>query len=156
MIRLGSENSRPNGGCQEHAPILTPIYRREARKGLTLKCIQIENNNHKQLRRESYRPLEASTIDPLGEGATRGRRHLLVARHLVTSMARHSRVFQTCPLPKACQRCKIPQPLLTFFFSIQPFPETRRSRFGRARQGPHGWPACDSLKKRLCCRPMTM
>ena len=25
VIRLGSENSRPNGGCQEHAPILTVI-----------------------------------------------------------------------------------------------------------------------------------
>ena len=34
MGRLGSEITRPNGGCQEHAPILTAIYGREAGKGL--------------------------------------------------------------------------------------------------------------------------
>ena len=37
MGRLGSENSRPNGGCQEHAPILTVICDREAGKGLKRK-----------------------------------------------------------------------------------------------------------------------
>ena len=34
MIRLGSENSRPNGGYQEHAPILNVIYDTETGKGL--------------------------------------------------------------------------------------------------------------------------
>ena len=33
VIRLGSENSRPNGGCQEHAPILTVICDGVAGKG---------------------------------------------------------------------------------------------------------------------------
>ena len=35
MVRLGSENSRPNGGCQEHAQSLTVICDSEAGKGLT-------------------------------------------------------------------------------------------------------------------------
>ena len=36
MIRLGSDSTRPNGGCQEHAPILTIQLDREDGKGLTL------------------------------------------------------------------------------------------------------------------------
>ena len=36
MGRLGSESTRPNGGCQEHAPILTIICDRDVGKGLIL------------------------------------------------------------------------------------------------------------------------
>ena len=34
--RLGSESTRPYGDCQEHAPILSTVYRTEAGKGLTI------------------------------------------------------------------------------------------------------------------------
>ena len=30
MIRLGSESTRPNGGCQEHAPILSLLKTRSS------------------------------------------------------------------------------------------------------------------------------
>jgi len=43
--RLGSESTRPNGGCQEHAPILSCICTTEAGKGL----------KEKEERREKHR-----------------------------------------------------------------------------------------------------